>query len=583
MYGPQTEYAQHLHATKYRGEDESFDDYCIRYARATSEDEGHFRHLLDGLREQRILPAGRQQLAVGRPYEITAMNCYVGATIDDTSEAIMEELKHSMLTLRSGGGCGWDFSTLRPSGDPIRGLGIKAYSTGPVSFMGCWDAMCFTVLSAGHRRGAMMGVLRVDHPDIMRFINSKSDQTSLTNFNISVAVTDDFMEALASDSSYTLSFGGRSYGKVKAVDVWARIMERNWDWGEPGVLFIDRINQQNPLGYCEEISATNPCGEQPLPPNGACLLGSLNLPKYLSEPVLHLVDTGKSAYSLDMELLSLDVATAVLAFDKVIDTTRYPLERQREEQQNKRRMGIGVTGMANALEIMGLPYASPEYLEKHDEILALIRDVAYNTSITLAREKGSFPAFNATKWLKTGWGKSLPKELRDRIKKEGLRNGTLLSQAPTGTISMCADNVSSGIEPPYSLDNRRLVHMPDGQVEVYLKDYALRYYNKAGRTAAEVSAEEHVDVLCRTQQYMDSAVSKTCNVNGAKHGQKTDNTVSFEEFKRLYLRAYTGGAKGCTTFNINGNRQGIFIKEEAEQDGAACTIDAETGIRTCDG
>jgi ribonucleoside-diphosphate reductase alpha chain len=583
MYGPQTEYAQHLHATKYRGEDESFDDYCIRYARATSENESHFRHLLDALREQRLLPAGRQQLAVGRPYEITAMNCYVGATIDDTSEAIMEELKHSMLTLRSGGGCGWDFSTLRPSGDPIRGLGIKAYSTGPVSFMGCWDAMCFTVLSAGHRRGAMMGVLRVDHPDIMRFINAKSDSNSLTNFNISVAVTDEFMEALASDSSYTLSFGGRSYGKVKAVDVWARVMERNWDWGEPGVLFIDRINQFNPLGYCETISATNPCGEQPLPPNGACLLGSLNLPKYLSEPILHLVDAGKSSYSLDMDLLSLDVATAVLAFDRVIDTTRYPLERQREEQQNKRRMGIGVTGIANALEIMGLPYASPAYLEEQDKIFALIREVAYNTSITLAREKGSFPEFKASKWLATGWGKSLPKHIKSRIRKEGLRNGTLLSQAPTGTISMCADNVSSGIEPPYSLDSRRLVHMPDGQVEVSLKDYALRYYSKAGRTAAEVSAEEHVDVLCRTQAYMDSAVSKTCNVNGAKYGQKADNTVSFEEFKKLYLRAYEGGAKGCTTFNINGNRQGIFVKEEAEQVGAACTIDPATGIRTCDG
>lgn len=570
MYGPSTPYAEHLHATKYRVDSETFDDYCVRYARTTADDELHFRHLLDGLRHQRILPAGRQQLAVGRPYDITAMNCYVGDTIPDTSEGIMDALKYSMLTLRSGGGCGWDFSSLRPHGDPIRGLGVKAYSTGPVSFMGCWDAMCFTVLSAGHRRGAMMAVLRIDHPDIMRFINAKADQSTLTNFNISVAVTDKFMDALACDGTYDLTFGGRTYDTVRSTDVWSRIMERNWDWAEPGVLFIDRINEMNPLGYCEKIAATNPCGEQPLPPNGACLLGSMNLVKYIS---------GKE---LDYDLLKLDVAVACRAFDNVIDKTRYPLESQREAQQNKRRMGIGVTGMANALEILGLPYASAAYIKEQEKILALIRDTAYRASVSAAKRLGSFPEFNAKKWLASGFAKTLPKEIRALIKKNGLRNGLLLSIAPTGTISLCADNVSSGIEPPYALHSRRLVYMPEGQVEVDLTDYAFREHGVRGRTANEVSAVDHIKVLVSAQKYVDSAVSKTCNVNGAIHGERKKGTVSFDAFKKLYAKAYEGGAKGCTTFNKNGKRFGIISPLPDDTSEAGCTIDPLTGARSCE-
>ena len=570
MYGPKTPYSEHLHATKYRVDSETFDDYCVRYARTTTDDELHFRHLLDGLRHQRILPAGRQQLAVGRPYDITAMNCYVGGTIPDTSEGIMDELKHSMLTLRSGGGCGWDFSTLRPYGDPIRGLGIKAYSTGPVSFMGCWDAMCFTVLSAGHRRGAMMGVLRVDHPDIMRFINAKTNEETLRNFNISVAVTDSFMEALENDKSYYLSFGGKVYDEVRATDVWARIMERNWDWAEPGVIFIDRVNEQNPLGYLEQISATNPCGEQPLPPHGACLLGSHNIVKYIS---------GKE---IDYDLLKLDVAMACTAYDRVIDVTRYPLEQQREEAQNKRRMGIGVTGMANALAIMGLPYASNKYIKQQEKVLEVIRDTAYNTSIASASKNGPFPLFDAKGWLASGFAKTLPKELRDRIRKKGLRNGLLLSIAPTGTISLCADNISSGIEPPFSLEQERLVHMPDGQQAIRLTDYAYREHGIHGKTSSEVPAKDHIKVLCSAQKYVDSAVSKTCNVNGAVKGEKGKGTVSFAQFKKLYTQAYEGGAKGCTTFNKNGKRFGIITEPLDDKGEEGCTINPETGARTCE-
>lgn len=582
MYGPLTEYSKTLHATKYRADGETFDDYCVRYARTSCDDEIHFRHLLDALRHQRILPAGRQQLAVGRPYDITAMNCFVGGAIPDTSEGIMDELKWSMLTLRSGGGCGWDFSTLRPYGDPIRGLGVKAYSTGPVSFMGCWDSMCGTVLSAGHRRGAMMGVLRIDHPDIMRFINAKQDNRTLTNFNISVAVTNSFMSAVQRDDTYPLIFGGRTYDKVRAVDVWARIMERNWDWAEPGILFIDRINEMNPLYYCEEIRATNPCGEQPLPPHGACLLGSLNLVKYIVRmPLSSSNNASYKGYEFDWDLFKLDIAVACRAFDNVIDNTRYPLSAQREEQQNKRRMGLGVTGVANALEIMGIHYASKRYIELQSKILEELRNTAYEASCTAASRYGSFPYFDADKWLNSGFAKTLPPDIRDKIKKRGLRNGLLLSIAPTGTISMCSDNISSGIEPPYNNSIRRLVHMPEGQIEVELKDYAFENYGVQGKTAGEVSAKDHVKVLCAAQKYIDSAVSKTCNVNGEVGGVKKKGHISFDDFKKLYMQAYRGKAKGCTTFNMNGKRAGIFVEKKGDE-GLACYIDPETGSKTCD-
>ena len=579
MYGPRTPYSEELHATKYRADGETFDDYCVRYSRTASDDEMHFRHLLDGLRHQRILPAGRQQLAVGRPYDITAMNCYVGGTIPDTSEGIMDELKYSMLTLRSGGGCGWDFSTLRPYGDPIRGLGIKAYSTGPVSFMECWDSMCNTVLSAGHRRGAMMGVLRVDHPDIMRFINAKAKDDYLTNFNISVAITDRFMDALEKDDTYDLVFADKVYDTVRASDVWARIMERNWDWADPGVLFIDRINEQNPLAYCEEIAATNPCGEQPLPPNGACLLGSLNLIQYLVKMPM---GTGDNEYEFDWNLFKLDAATACRAFDNVIDHTRYPLARQREEALNKRRMGVGITGTANALETLGYKYASPDYIKMQNKILETLRDVLYNASATAAKAHGSFPAFKADKWLASGFARTLPKRIRDKIKKQGLRNGLLLSIAPTGTISMCADNVSSGIEPPFAMSQKRLVHMPEGQIEVELKDYAYAFHNVKGKTTYEVSGSDHVKVLCAAQKYIDSAVSKTCNVAGVENsGKKKKGQITYDEFKRLYLQAYKEGAKGCTTFNLNGKRFGILTVNDSDE-GAACRIDPVTGATSCE-
>lgn len=579
MFGPKTIHAQHLHAAKYLGDGEIFDDYCVRYSRTAADSPNHFRQLLDCTRDQVILPAGRQQLAVGRPYNITANNCFVGETIEDSSEGIFDALKHSMLTLRAGGGCGWDFSTIRPHGDKIKGLGINAYATGPVSFMGNWDAMCSCVMSAGHRRGAMMGVLNVHHPDIMRFINAKQDQNTLKNFNISVGITGDFIDALTSDGTYPLHFGGEVYGYVKAGDVWSRLMERNWDWADPGVLFIDRINEMNNLHYCEKINATNPCGEQPLPPHGTCLLGSINIVKCLITRPLSEVQKGESGYQLDFDRISLYAATACRAFDNVMDCTNYPLPQQRDEQLSKRRMGIGPTGMANALEILGYSYGTKRYIEMQDRVLETIRDAVYRTSIEAAKRLGSFPAFDREEYIKGKFIQTLPEDIRKGIYKHGIRNSHLLSIAPTGTISMCADNVSSGIEPPFALEQSRLINMPDGQRSVQLKDYAYAFHGVKGKTADKVSARAHVNVLCAAQKYIDSSVSKTCNVNGVVE-KKEKGEVTFEEFKNLYLMAYKGGAKGCTTYNLNGKKFGILSEVE---EGAACTIDPETGVRTCDG
>lgn len=930
-YGPRTDFGAMIHAMKYRGPEESFDDYCVRYARTTTDNEKDFRTLLRLLRDQVVLPAGRQQISVGRPHLITAFNCFVGATIPDDTKAIFESLRDAALTLRTGGGCGWDFSSLRPDGELVRGLGLGAKASGPISFMECWHAMCGTIMSAGERRGAMMGVLRCDHPDIMKFIRAKQVPGRLTNFNISVAATDEFMEAVDGDKLYKLRFGGREYGDARARDVWAAMMEGNWDNAEPGVLFIDRINKTNPLNYCETIAATNPCfagdtliatrkgafpireligekveihdgqrwvsidnfrvtgenqrmvrielqdgselrvtekhsmiladgtrkeagqisisdelmlseitydgsvvekgaylkgfllgdgaikqdratlwvyepkwgckerlmnscleieggevntnaladiqfndvregvvamtgltprkkeltewvnnaraelparafqwdrrskveflaglfdsdgsasdnangfgyqitsihkqmltgvqmllksigvrsklalgrdggertikeatyycqptwrlsigqtgaielanevdfsrltsfadkqmkyitkpragrvvavesdgieetvycctvpdthsvslgigilsgqcAEQPLPPNGACLLGSINILKLLiaaheKDGIKIAASSGKQTvrYEIDFDLLKTAAAAMVRAFDNVIDRTVYPHEAQKQEALAKRRMGVGVTGMANALEVMGLPYGSPDYIKMQAAILEAINTECYKTSCKLAQEKGTFPLWDAEKYCEGEFfKKSIPEELRDAIKKHGLRNGLLTSIAPTGTISMAADNVSSGIEPVFSHRANRLINTPEGQREFEVIDAALNQYGIRGRTSSEVTPQEHIDVMCAAQQFVDSSISKTCNVTGQIGGEGPGTT--YGEFQDLYMRAYRGGAKGCTTFNANGKRMGILQAIEEPGTGAACVIDPTTGIRTCD-
>jgi ribonucleoside-diphosphate reductase alpha chain len=589
LYGPRTAFGRTIHAMKYRTPEETFDDYCVRYARITADDPEHFRRLLRALRDQVFLPAGRQQLSVGRPHQTTAFNCFVGSRIPDDTAGIFEEVKRGALTMRAGGGVGWDFSTIRPSGEPIRGLGYGAIASGPVSFMNVWNEMCGTIMSAGERRGAMMGILRIDHPDVLAFINAKRNLGRLTNFNISVTVTDEFMAALACDGTYKLRFGDLTFGDVRAADVWATIMESNWDFAEPGVIFIDRVNEMNPLYYCETIAASNPCSEQMLPNNGCCLLASINVVKLLtpihSGTSLGLAATGgkvQRRYEIDQGMLRSVVSDMVRACDNVIDRTVYPLPEQREEERQKRRMGLGVTGMANALEVMGLPYGSTEYLAQQDEILHLVNEAAYLASSELAARKGSFPLFDQERYCSGQFFGKLSEEVRESVQRKGLRNGLLTSIAPTGTISLAADNVSSGIEPVFAHRGKRLIYTPEGQREFDVIDYAVGTYGVEGRTADQVTAEEHIDVLCRAQQYVDNAISKTCNVNGQVGGAGPG--VPYSDFVKLYLRAWEGGAKSCATFNINGKRAGIMrpVEKEEPKEGLACAYDPATGARSCE-
>lgn len=566
-YGPRLKISQDIHAEKYRSQGESFEEAMNRVSSSLSDDNDHYKSLRDILLNQRFLPAGRVQAAMGASRLVTAYNCFVSGTIEDNSDSIFEKVSEAWATMRLGGGIGYDFSNLRPRGDIIKSL--ESRSAGPLVFMDIYNSTCGAVASAGHRRGAQMGALRIDHPDIEEFIDAKTNQNRLTNFNVSVAVTDEFMECLKSDTPFELKFNGKVYSSVSAPNLWDKIMRATWDWAEPGVLFIDRINRKNNLWYCETIAATNPCGEQPLPPYGACLLGSFNLVKY----VYPHINVG-TPWRFDYEQFERDIVQVVRGMDNVIDRTIYPLEQQRIEAQNKRRMGLGITGAANGIEIMGHPYGSSNFLEHLEKILQTLRDTAYRTSIELSKEKGNFPAFN-TQLLDSEFARTLPEDIRNAIRDHGLRNSHLLSIAPTGTISLAADNVSSGIEPVFTHIYDRTIHTFDGPIVEEVKDYAYNTWNWKGRTANEVSAEVHVQVLTTASKFVDSACSKTCNVG---------DQVSWENFKNLYISAYEGGASGCTTFRSSGKRYGILNAKPVsdEEEGAACFYDPDTGKKTCD-
>ena len=556
-----------LHASKYRGEGESFREAMNRVANATKDSPEHYHAYRDILTAMRFMPAGRIQAAMGAPKRVTPYNCYVSGTIEDSFTAghgsIMARATEAAETMRMGGGIGYDFSTLRPSGDLIKKLGSR--SSGPLGFMPIYDRVCLAVASAGHRRGAQMGILRVDHPDIEAFVHAKQNQTELTGFNISIAVTDEFMAAVQGGDEFALRFGGRVYSYIDARALWEKIMRSTWDWAEPGVIFIDRINEMNNLWYCETIAATNPCGEQPLPPYGACLLGSFNLVNYLVRD-----DEDADLYFFDYAQLDRDIPHVVRAMDNVIDRAVYPLHEQEEEAKNKRRMGLGVTGVANALEAMKLPYGSPAFVEELEKIMAWIRDGAYAASAELAAEKGSFPLYDEDSYMEGKFIQTLPGPVQDKIRAHGIRNSHLISIAPTGTISICADNVSSGIEPVFAYNYTRTIKTPDGEREMPFTDYGIDRLGVRGKIASAVTVEEHLRVLLAAQRFADSAVSKTCNV---------PPTLDWEDFKDVYMTAWIGGAKGCTTFNIGGKRFGVLATNE---DGAAaCKFDPETGARDC--
>ena len=567
--GPQTKAADALHAMKYRGENEDFRESQNRLAFGLKDNDAHYHALREILMNMRFSPAGRVQNAIGALRETTPYNCFVSGTIEDSfvhgAGSIMDRAKESATTMRMGGGIGYDFSPLRPKGALIRKL--QSHSSGPLAFMDIFNAVCLATASSGHRRGAQMGVLRVDHPDIEAFLHAKQNQTALTGFNISIGVTNEFMQAALTGKEFDLRWGGQSYATIDAATLWEKIMRSTFDWAEPGVLFIDTVNIMNNLWYCETIAATNPCGEQPLPPYGACLLGSFNLVKYL-------MPNGKietAPWSFDFDQLQHDIPTIVRAMDNVVDRAKYPLAQQRAEAISKRRMGLGVMGLANAGEAQGMPYGSPEFIEFERKVLELINVECYRASALLAVEKGSFPLFDSEKYLQGQFIKTLPEDIRAGIAEHGIRNSHLTSIAPTGTISMCADNVSSGIEPVFSLVTERPVNTPDGQVIQKIEDYGLAFLNTRGKVTSQVTADEHINVLLMAQKNVDSAVSKTINMTGA---------MPWGDFKGIYQKAWEGGAKGCTTFNIDGKRMALLTA--GQEDGTTCTINPETGVRSCE-
>lgn len=569
-YGPKLPFSERLHAEKYRAEGESFEEAMNRVASALKDDDKHYKAFRDILLDMRFLPAGRVQAAMGSSKNVTPYNCYVSGVIEDSfvegGGSIMQRAAEAAQTMRMGGGIGYDFSRLRPRGALIKKLNSK--SSGPVSFMSIFDAVCKCVASSGHRRGAQMGVFRVDHPDIEEFIHAKNNKYNLTGFNISVAITDEFMHAVSSGAPFPLRWGGETFREVNPRSLWENIMRSTWDWAEPGVMFIDRINEMNNLWYCETLEASNPCGEQPLPPFGACLLGSFNLVKYLFK-------THEDEYGFDYFKLARDIEVVTRAMDNVVDRAIYPLKDQEHEAKLKRRMGLGITGLANAGEALGFKYGSADFIRFEEEVLRTIALETYHTSVSVALDKGSFPMLDREKYLQGKFIQHLTTQdpnLEMRIRKHGIRNSHLTSVAPTGTISLCADNVSSGIEPVFDYEFERTIIDFEGPRVERVVDYGVRELGVNGTRAKDVSVGEHVGVLVAAQKWVDSAVSKTVNI---------PKDYKWEDFKNVYFDAWRRGAKGCSTFRVGGLRDGV-LNSKTEELEAMCRIDNESGRRECD-
>lgn len=545
----------------------------------------------------KFLPGGRILAGAGTRHRVTLFNCFVMGIIEDSLEGILDSLKEGALTMQQGGGVGYDFSTLRPAGTRARTTGTIA--SGPVSFMHIWDATCATLLSTGVRRGAMMATLRCDHPDIEAFITAKHQAGVLTHFNLSVQVFDAFMEAVRRDLDWPLVFPAASLESeplgdrpivyrhwtgtdravpcrilrvVKARALWDAILRSTYDYAEPGVLFIDTINRVNNLAYREYITATNPCGEQPLPPYGACNLGSLNLTRFVRHPF-----TPEAA--LDWEGLRETVAVAVRLLDNVIDVSGFPLPAQAEQARATRRIGLGITGLADALIMLGLHYASEEARRLAAQLMRTICYTAYRTSIALAREKGPFPFFERERYLESPFIQALPEDIRQGIATYGIRNSHLLSIAPTGTTSLLANNISSGIEPVFAYRYTRHVLNANGERQSYtLTDYALRLWHQLhGETAAlpeafvdaqHLDPFEHLKMQAALQPYVDGAISKTINV---------PPDTPFSTFRQLYDWAYDHGLKGCTTYRPSAVRGAVLevVSGSMGESTHCCSIERE--------
>jgi len=523
------------------------------------------------LEDFKYLPAGRIIAGAGTGRSVTLFNCFVMGTIEDNMGGIFDGLRQAALTMQQGGGIGYDFSTIRPRGAQVKG--VAADASGPLSFMDVWDAMCRTIMSAGSRRGAMMATMRCDHPDVEDFIVAKQDATRLRMFNLSVLITDPFMDAVKSNSAWDLVFGGKIYKTVQARVLWNKIMRSTFEFAEPGVIFIDRINAANNLGYVETIAATNPCGEQPLPPYGACLLGSINMAKLVKNPF-------EANAELDPKALDDLVRMAVRMMDNVVDASRFPLPEQEAEARAKRRIGLGVTGLADALLMMGLRYGAPEAAAQTETWMKAIARSAYLASVDLAKEKGAFPLFDADKYLASGTMRAMDEDVRQAIKAHGIRNALLTSIAPTGTISLYAGNVSSGIEPVFAYAYTRKVLQKDGsRTEEEVVDYAVQLWReKFGQkplpdyfvNAQTLPPLDHVRMQSAAQKWIDSSISKTINC---------PEDISFDDFAEVYMAAWDQGCKGCTTYRPNAVTGSVLTVSSAEAKSepiAALVVEMET-------
>ncbi len=544
------------------------------------------------LKDFRFLPGGRILAGAGTEKRVTLFNCFVMGVIEDSMDGIFDALKEAALTMQQGGGIGYDFSTLRPRGTQARSAGTIA--SGPVSFMHIWDSMCKTLLSTGHRRGAMVATLRCDHPDIESYIDVKKDPASLRHLNLSVQVTDAFMRAVRDDEEWPLVFpvtwlderdtnsgagwlwrqwpGMKSevrckvFRVVRARDLWQHIMQATYHYAEPGVLFVDRINHSNNLWYRERITSTNPCGEVPLPPYGACNLGSINVTQFVKAPFT-------PHARLDMEAIRSTAETAIRLLDNVIDLSQFPLKKQKLGVFSTRRIGLGITGLGDTLILLGLHYADEASLKLASEVMQSLCHTAYRTSIELAREKGVFPKFEKSKFIQGEFIKSLPEDIKTGISKTGIRNSHLLAIAPAGTISLLANNVSSGIEPVFDFKFQRRIYKRNANVaEFHLVDYAYQlwqqHYSDAPLPRQFVHAKglppkAHLKMQAALQPFVDNAISKTINV---------PEDIDFSSFRTLYEEAYALGLKGCTTFRPNPVSGAILVSPQSDPSDARCCL-----------
>jgi len=590
------EISRHIWRTRYRAAGENtIGDTWRRVAQAIAQAEtdgrGAWAERFYALLENfRFLPGGRILAGAGTGHRVTLFNCFVMGEIADDLEHIFEALKEGALTMQHGGGVGYDFSTLRPAGMVAQATGSIA--SGPVSFMHIWDAMCATMLSTGARRGAMMATLRCDHPDIETFVDAKRDPAVLRHFNLSVLVSDDFMQAVAGDADWPLVFPlhpGEPAGSgtlmrrwsgtaapvpcrvvrtIRARALWQRILRAAYDTAEPGVLFVDAINRDNTLADRETISATNPCGEIPLPPYGACDLGSLNLAAFVSAPYT-------SSARLDLDALADAARLAVRFLDNVIDVSRYPLPAQADQARRTRRIGLGVTGLADALVLLGLRYDSEAARSFAAQALQTLRDAAYRASVDLAKEKGAFPTFAPDAFLASGFAARLPHDIRNAIAAQGIRNSHLLAIAPTGTISLLANNLSSGIEPIFSAEAERRVLDMDGLYHTHrVIDAACQVWQQqrgSGLPPAWIEAQQidplaHLSMQAALQPFVDNAISKTINVAA---------DMPFERFEDLYRQAHALGLKGCTVFRPNPITGAILSPPPAAEQVHCCGLERE--------